>query len=288
MTSMRALWLAAAVGTLGACYAPKIPNGQLPCSAGATRECPGGFTCKEGACWADGTGPSTGGTTGGSGGSGGGTGGGTANLCSGIPQDHVCEPDNRGACDPVCQTGCGPNQRCTMGTSGPACVALPSAPNCVNAACGAADTCARGTICLGELQAACGAHCYRFCRDDDDCLPNARCTVGAGEGSAAFTACSPPIESCNPVSPGARCAQKPAGTFGCYILSLAHPDLAVCDCAGTLVPGQACGGEHQCIPGSECINGVCRRLCDMSGVINCVGGTTCQQIPGSTKYGFCR
>jgi hypothetical protein len=169
-----------------------------------------------------------------------------------------------------------------------------------------ADTCRAGAICLAEtIPAACKAHCYRYCRTDQDCGNEARCTgdIQLGTAMASYKVCSPKIEPCNPTGP-ARCgmpAARPFPAFGCYILSSKYPDLAVCECAGSKNEGDACQFEHDCKPGFECVKvGMegprCRPLCTIGATGMLAGGCrpnqTCMPfvVDGrpSVKHGFCR
>ena len=109
------------------CYNPQIISGGLQCSAAL--ECPGGMTCSQATtvCYKNGEIPTAGsggvGTAAGgspTGGTGGTSGvGGAGGTCA-MPAAPYgpfanCTPAlTAGACDPVCQSGCGCTQRCKL------------------------------------------------------------------------------------------------------------------------------------------------------------------------------
>jgi hypothetical protein len=223
------------------------------------------------------------------------------------PPDAACHgpiacavPATGGDCDPVCQTGCGCGARCTYGVAQttPSCQAATAPFLDTGAACDPrGDRCAPGALCLDESRLACGSHCYRLCRADADCGPRARCTVllQLASGAAPLRACSPEAVDCDPTGAAACPRADRSAAFGCYVLSVAHPDLTTCDCAGVLGPGQECSFEHECRPGYECVRvggvATCRALCKLPGGA-CPGGGTCGPLMGggvaSQKFGYCR
>lgn len=213
-----------------------------------------------------------------------------------------CKSMPSGACDVVCQTGCGCGLHCKLDMGVPTCNG--SGPNTLqpyDSCLPNDDQCIPGHICLQESvdHPACGAHCYRHCRDDGDCSGGARCDIDVQFGGSAtsWNVCSAPTEACNPFGP-AHClrADRPYPTFGCYVMSSRHPDLTVCDCAGTIKTGDPCSYEHQCEPGSECVSAnsvrICRRTCKVGVtglpvVGGCPVGTTCTAFPASSTFGYC-
>jgi hypothetical protein len=297
------------------CYNPQIISGGLKCTA--SFECPSGMTCSQtdGLCYKNGEIPAgTGGIgTGGSGGmnptggSGGTSGAGGTCTMPAAPYGPFpnCTPaPAAGACDPVCQSGCGCAQRCKLEGGNNVC--RDEGPNFLNeyAACEPRDDrCRPGTICLQESSdhPACGARCYRHCRADADC-PMAKCSVEVQFGASAtkHKVCSPPMDACNPWGP-ATCSPtsgRNLPTFGCYVMSSTYPDIPICDCAGTTGIGMACTYEHECVPGAECVllGSVrqCRRVCKVGlpvtvGVLmgGCPPMATCTAFPGGSTFGYC-
>jgi hypothetical protein len=269
-------------------------------------ECPSGYKCNrlDGFCYKEGSIP----PIGGSGGGGGMGGAGGDNVCTVAmpPYGPVagCMPPASKPCDPVCQSGCACNERCKLEGGNPVCRAEgPMFTEQYGSCSPSADQCKPGTICLQESQdhPGCGAHCYRHCRADADC-PNAKCSVEVQFGMSTTTdkVCSPPMDTCNPFGP-ARCmmqGMRPYPTFGCYVMSSTYPDIAICDCAGTTLVGQACKYEHECEPGAECVllgmARLCRRVCKVGAPPGppIMGGCpvmnpTCTPFPGGATFGYC-
>jgi hypothetical protein len=222
---------------------------------------------------------------------------GDAAMCVGpIPG---CTGPGDGLCDPICQSRCGCQQRCAISAGLAACVAPAATPIPVGERCTArADSCQAGAICLEETEAACGDRCFRFCRSDADCAGGAACHIEVqfGASATAFRVCGPPAELCDPTG-AAACARadRPAPTFGCYVLSSELTDTAVCDCAGQLKLGDPCNFEHECLPGLECIRlagaATCRQTCKLATPTTCPAGTACKPMGLPTKlstlYGYC-
>lgn len=294
---------AAAVAALvigAACYDPSFQSGSLKCGGTSAAECPEGHVCSGGYCYKKGAPVSPTAGTGGGGTSGMGGAAGTSGGGDLYGPFEGCAAASSGRCDVVCQAGCGSGERCNLDQGNATCRAqLPPFKGIAESCGSGADTCRPGSICLEEVRPqACGAHCYRFCRDDTHCPANARCAsevLGSGQ-----KVCSPPFDPpCNPVAMGggpARC-QPDRPNFGCYVLSASHPDLAVCDCAGDTRPGAACTDEHECQPGFECVKlgpeAICRKVCHLSvAQSGCPIGMVCAPFMNgstpSTKYGFCR
>jgi len=220
-----------------------------------------------------------------------------ATMCS--PVLPRCAPSAAGACDHVCQARCGCQQRCAFVAGMAACVPPAPTPVHVGGACSAnLDDCAAGAVCLDEASPACQSHCYRYCRIDTDCAGGARCTIDVEVGGATVAkACSVPPEDCDPTGEAPCLAgDRPAPTFGCYVVSAAAPDKAVCDCAGNRKQGQSCMFEHECSPGLECVRvgggaGACRRVCRLGLAGGCPNGSACTPLgtaaTPSTVFGYC-
>ncbi len=277
-----------------ACYNPTIENGTLQCSL--SLECPDGYMCNAaGTCDKVGS-PGAGGADGGGGG--GGADAGPPMCFAQTFQAQRCEAKvERGVCDPVCQSGCGCFERCTVSENTTVCGAsgVALSRNLYESCDPNDDRCQPGAICLREVRAECGAHCYRYCRTDSECGARSKCTgeIQIDNSNVPQKICSPQLQDCQPWAGGNRCNGRQ--NFGCYILSGLQPDLAICECAGTTREGLSCTFEHECQPGLEClpVNGVkaCRRLCQMG--TSCPGGGMCSAIAlqggvRSEKVGFCR
>jgi hypothetical protein len=291
-----------AVGLGIGCYNPKIDEGAFFCDNDGS--CPAGFKCMFGQCYKNGK-PSTDGPVQPTDGSAPPTDGGNM-ACQG---PITCSgPNAANACDPVCQARCTCNQKCTFSADQGAfvCKDVGGVPREANDPCDQFnDACRAGTVCVEELELGCGAHCYRFCRQDSDCGLFARCTnfIENPRTHATYPICSPRIELCNPTGKTPQCVggNRPGGprpfpTFSCYTLSGTHADEAVCDCAGTKIEGDKCTLEHSCRPGLECVNvageSLCRQLCTLEApslpAITCAKvGARCLPYGGSKRIGFC-
>jgi hypothetical protein len=294
MSARRLAWVG--LMALAGCYNPHIEDGTLKCSA--TSECPSGFKCNpnDGRCYSNGGGPSAPVDSG--------SGGGVCAVGQGAYGPFAgCTAQIQQTCDPVCQAGCACDERC-MADKGVLVCKQQSPPfKALTEECDSkADTCRPGLICLVEDtdRPACSAHCYRHCRNDSDCQSISafsKCSIEVAFSGSTFTAktCTPAPETCNPWG-AARCkaADRPAGTFACYVISGA-PDQTTCECAGLLLEGKACMYEHDCVAGLECVavagNRICRKVCaitpnPLQPGSACATGV-CTPFSGSTKYGYC-
>jgi hypothetical protein len=209
----------------------------------------------------------------------------------------LCQPSGGDVCDLVCQVGCPSGSRCALDPAGVRCTGgtgtFPVGERCdVTGA-----VCVAGSTCLGEARDVCGARCYKHCRVDADCGPEARCADALEfDNGRSYGICSRKISACDPVGE-ARCADPSGAPSGCYLLSPSSaPDLAICECAGTATEGAACTFEHECRPGLECVDvggaSTCRPVCRLGGA-PCAGGRTCTafDLPGGARsqaFGYCR
>jgi hypothetical protein len=317
--------VAALLLALAGCYKPGIGEGDFIC--GPSGACPSGFKClgdnrcyrnsqildaagAGGSAGASNTGGSAGvGNTGGA--AGGGTSGGpdTAPAADGSAcfRGLTCSAGAPAGqkCDPVCQTGCGCQEKCVVANGAALCVPLPDKPADLYESCQPGmDSCRAGSLCTQENNPACSNHCYRACRADGDCGSNARCTEPYLDrsGAALGKVCGPKIDGCNPTGLSPECSNAGPGsrsfpTFGCYILDPGVEDSTGCDCAGPGEIGQMCEGRHSCKPGLECLatpagDFRCRRLCTLPGaglgVVGCPLPTQiCKPIGTSLRYGSC-
>jgi hypothetical protein len=295
-----ALCIAAGSISLGgaACYRPNIKDGGLKCNldAGAAHACPEGFTCDLNLlqCWKGPHGD-----------------GGPSDVPVDMPDGHEagpevvpppcfdarpnCDPSDAGLCDPLCQTGCGCRQKCTVNADGGlACGQVASNAGAPLDPCdptAANDSCGPGLVCMNDQ---CFGRCYQFCRADLDC-PGSFCSRIAPGG---LKVCDVPIADCNPIGTSNNC---PGTAPGCY-LSFNHPENTICDCGGGVMKGKECSGSRSCLPGGlVCIDPttdggtpLCLPVCELDGGSGCVGGAACIPYTGSSpsntpnpKYGYC-
>ncbi len=299
----------AAIGALAVqgCYNPQIADGTLRCASDFS--CPDGMECDKsgtGKCYKKGAVPMAMPKP---------PDGGTGMTMDAIP---ACQPPPTapapGKCDPVCQAGCRTGEKCNV--SGPSASCVPAGTvmkGLVESCDPKVDQCRGGSICLEEPFRECGAHCYRYCRSDTDCLIGGmagKCTgqVLSDDKVTMFSICSPPREMCSPIlgalplgrvacaGGGGPASTRPYPTFGCYILSTLFPDEAVCDCAGKKTEGVVCEVEHDCVPGLECVKvdniNKCRQLCRLDTMGPCPVGQKCTPFTirntTSRMFGYCR
>jgi hypothetical protein len=215
-----------------------------------------------------------------------------------IPPVQPCTSDMSKKCDPLCQTGCNCQEKCSAITTGAmsgtlTCnVPLPSRARALGEACDVSsggtaqqtDNCAPGLVCRDD---ACGSRCYKLCKIDADC-PMSTCTIDLGGGTKV---CDVQATTCNPVGNSSTPMGCPGMVQGCY-LSTTVTDRTVCDCpfkAGG--PQASCVISRDCFPGLVCVdatgtgNATCHQACNIASP-DC-GGLTCMPFNRSKKYGFC-
>jgi hypothetical protein len=286
------------------CYNPKIKPGGLMCNKLYDQECPEGFYCDGTFCQ---KGPRTDAAV-----------DRPTDVKTEMPIEKApdvlpdmavdtgpclspvagCTPDMTGGkkCDPLCQTGCGCREKCSVNTPGALTCNVPSGTRVakVGASCdffldGSAqqsDNCEPGAVCLHE---SCGDLCARFCRTDADC-PGSLCARAIAGG---FKVCDVAASDCNPIR-GAGPFNCPGMNQACY-LSSTTTDRTVCDCPfdGQL-EGASCAVSRDCFGGLVCVDPAggadlrCRRVCSLTGVPGgaCTSGT-CRPMRDSKKFGFC-
>lgn len=303
--------LLATVALVAGCYNPKIKSGNLRCNPDFEPECPDGHSCVSGRCVKNGTpivdsgtdmsidkapppdanvdkheaGSETGPDLG---------------MC--VTSVAGCTPDAAGKCDPLCQTGCGCKEKCSVVTSGPTSGAL----TCVvpggnirakeGRACdfyfdgtpNQSDNCDPGLICLHD---ACGDVCARFCKTNADC-PNSLCNRALPGGAKV---CDVSTVECNPVKTANWVTGCQGSNQNCY-LSASVMDRTVCDCsAGSQTELGSCTTSRDCFGGLVCADpsgaGLdlrCRRVCSLTATPSgCPVGFTCRAHLESKKYGYC-
>jgi hypothetical protein len=282
LRSFRAAALSALLASwLGAgCYKPNIKPGALICAS--NNACPDGFRCLTdrnphlcfpnsydagatgGNAGQGGEGGAAGAGTGGTPGTGGG--GGVDAAC--LPPVAPCNPSDAGACDPVCNIGCGQCfQKCSVDTVGDlTCNALSSSgpPVGILQLCAQSqsssdkttqsDNCQPGSACVAHN--VCGQRCYQFCRSNADCQQTgATCSIDAGGGQKY---CDVPTVACDPVN-GLSSSMPPYSKCplpgGCYLS--ADSGNTLCDCYSNNGPrgvGDTCTRSRDCYPGLVCID----------------------------------
>ena len=248
------------------CYKPNIVDGGLRCADGGV--CPEGFHCAgDGLCREGG-----------------------AMMCAApaIHVDSICDPEPGNDCDPICQSRCQCG-RCNLTGARLACTA-PGGKARGDVCNLTSDDCAPGNVCLADCNNAIG-RCYRFCgtattMNADVCAGQA-CAITVNDTNGAettLTVCEPPLKACNPAGDGSDCGNA---ALGCYIGSTGA---TLCDCRGTVPPGQGCAVFNSCTPGFRCVSvsssaaPTCLKTC-MIGSNDC-GTRPCMSAGGGT-FGFC-
>jgi hypothetical protein len=291
----RVLFAALALAAVSACYNPRIPIGGFLC-ADVGKPCPDGFVCDLPTNTCRTPGSLTDAAAGGS--------GGTDAMKDATPDVAEvacftpvkgCVPQVASGCDPMCQTGCGCQTKCSVSTMGVvACNApLSSGNRQVGDSCDISsqgmpnqtDNCAPGLVCV---TVPCGNKCFAFCRTDADC-PNSTCTGNAGGG---VKICAVQFAVCDPTGTQAQ-QDCPALAQGCYVSST-KPDKTICECPlSAQGPGLSCTATLECSPGLTCVDPLnmgnlsCQFVCTLaSSCASCPTGRS-KALGGSTVYGYC-
>jgi hypothetical protein len=234
-----------------------------------------------------------------------------------LPPVVTCTPSpaGTGLCDPVCNTGCACNEKCSVNSAG-ALTCNPPAPKPPNESpetCSVTlpagdvshqtDDCPAGTICTNLT--TCGWICRQFCRSNSDCASQ-NCGRDVGGG---LKVCDVPILDCDPVPGATSCGS--AANRACYLSSATLK--TVCDCPNTTGVGNGpCTDSRDCYPGQVCYNpsgmagqSRCLRVCRLPAVDGSdttrvdAGESSCNGGPGacrpigtptivaSTPFGYC-
>jgi len=207
-------------------------------------------------------------------------------------------------CDPVCDTGCPPGQRCDVTSTintGQCLAPGTAAPGQACTATTTSDGCAPHSACVGNL-------CYRLCYVNRDCGTNQCCNIvltDDNNNALGFNACAS-SSGCDPTATG----PGPCGSGNaCYFAPCATATaLTLCGCAsqatcgfvgaGSKGNGQSCNYANECLPGYTCYGSPasCRRTCLLAGGTACPAlNPTCTAVQidsgpppvTSTTYGVC-
>lgn len=280
-----------------ACYKPAVVDGGFRCGAAAD-SCPEGMICVADHCYLKGSAkiPTDA----------------TTDVRDGGPSE-MCEPKTVPtgtcsvqtdlACDPVCQTGCCSDQKCTV-MNVPAEGALAAKLGCSPATplrgfgetCDASnagtpdrsDNCQPGLACVdGDVTAI----CLKLCRGDADCTDGARCEQRKldGQGTALASVCGLPATACSPTAAAAS-SMCPSQRV-CYLVDTnpTDGDRTICDISAGQGKQTSCRYARDCYPNSTCATagigiGRCWPVCLLADAF-CPGNTHCQNV-GQT-YGYC-
>jgi hypothetical protein len=293
-----------------ACYKPNILDGGLKCADAGAKACPEGFRCDRGLCWknADGGGESRPDAV--------------ADVVDardasdasdGPPcfeASPACTP-GPGFCDPVCRSGCGCREKCSVNPAGALTCRQPLAtmfPRTLMQGCefesegteDQTDNCAPGLVCIREQ--ACFPRCFQFCKTDSDCT-NSTCTrnvVGATAGGQKV--CDVPfVDSCAPLPGGQNTGCGSTATMACW-LSSTSPMHTFCDCPfGDTGSNGPCTRTRECIQGLACVDRgtgeppICLQVCRL-GSNQCPSGVaaSCRPYFGNPRgtvahptFGYC-
>jgi hypothetical protein len=292
--------------TAASCYRPDVLNGGFRCNTSPnTKSCPDGYHCEAGLCWGANAGPDARLDVG--------DGTEARDASAEVADVGVqcfqpkpgCTPTS-GACDPLCQTGCGCREKCSVNTVGVlTCnTVVPGTLRNEFQSCTVvgrntadqSDACAPGLVCVEDACTGVGSgsgRCYKFCRGDGDCQ-NSQCARSLPGGVLVCDV--PNVDTCNPTVAQTGC---PTTQHGCYIATT-RPTHTVCDCPGSAVANEPCDGSRSCFPGLLCAdpNGagaICLKVCDLSlNGADCGGAASCRMFAGTTggtmfnpKFGFC-
>lgn len=284
------------------CYQPNVKSGQLACADGGTGLCPSGFTCVQGRCEGpgarkdggprDSTAPNS-----------------DAPLCRRVPSLPGCTAQTTPslACDPVCQTNCGCNQKCSSSTEGViGCfpVDLPLALKKPLESCTVSDlntktqsdNCVPGSFCLDPAgYGTLGTYCFPLCRTAADCPGGLACSprrVGVGGSPVIVLVCDLPDSDCDPTMKTGVSTGCTNDRPRCYLIA---PDSngngrSVCEYAtGDKGRDNDCGVPRDCFAGLTCPTADritrCLEVCDPAAAGSCTAPTMCR--PYGKKYGYC-
>jgi hypothetical protein len=122
--------------------------------------------------------------------------------------DFATAPDMAGVCDVLKQTGCGANEKCSLGAmNAPSCFSDGDKANGALCGAGSADDCVHGELCITE-----GTNlnqCRQFCAADSDCkqpaqpggatnVPHCLITLDMTSAKVCTVACNPVTAAAQP------------------------------------------------------------------------------------------
>ena len=178
-------------------------------------------------------------------------------------------------CNPILQTGCGPDQNCTFVAAASTASCVDAGPVPANGACAVESRCKTG-VCMSIN--ATDNYCYQVCDKDADC--------GAGTANVcllvnglAFKVYKIPgiYEECSLLDQSCSETGK-----ACYAVS-GEPE-PICLTEGTGAPGSECNTAAACTKGNACVNDVCRALCDPDVANSCGATATCRDFFDDAGY----
>lgn len=212
-------------------------------------------------------------------------------------------------CDPVCQSGCCPEQKCTVLNQKSASISSRVGPfgcaptgtrsqlgeTCTPSHAGTtarSDDCLPGLICMdGDQQSS---FCFKLCRGPEDCDSGAKCEERLIDLTSTATAfvCSLPNAGCDPtMQPSGICPAKRT----CYLVSsdLVAGDTTVCDISSGDHTNGECKASRDCLSGYTCPTqgpgaSTCRQVCSLvPGGTTCVSASTPTCLPIGKDYSYC-
>ncbi len=207
-----------------------------------------------------------------------------------------------GLCDVVAQSGCGANEKCTLGAMDVN-TCSSDGDKAPGAICGAAssDDCLKGSLCTQEATGL--DQCRPFCNADTDCKQAAQGGVATNVGHCLVTLSMSTAKvctiACQPVTKAG--ASGCATGLGCEVFGDTATTQAT-DCAklGAGGDGADCTTNKtaDCAPGSVCVGVTsgattlyhCRLVCRSNTASDCpAGGYQCLAPTGVTTpaWGFC-
>jgi hypothetical protein len=262
------------------CYRPDIADYGFSC--GANGACPDGYSCTVGGlCHKIGVDAAP-------------------PACTPSAAVQGCTPDPSLPCDPVCQSGCCSDQKCTALNTGknPPTAALGCVANNpvrdFNAQCDVtgAGTPQRTDDCLPGLigiSGNSGAYCLKLCRTDKDCSGGVHCEKRVIDSDGTFVAsvCGLPSTACDPTSDtNSGCAPNRV----CYLVTPnAAGDTTICEIASGDHRNVSCQYSRECLAKYTCADvgpgaGTCLPVCSNASR-QCPTATTCQDF--GQQYDYC-
>ena len=182
-------------------------------------------------------------------------------LCSGCPNSFDVRAAESDAGMPACTLTAG--FPCQLGAGAPSC-------------CPSGFVCSDQPMWFPERATCCSSNVGQPCSLKAECCGHLQCVGGRCINPQSNTSCNP-VELNNNLCPSdaPRC-----------ILSV---DISVPSCfaaGGNISEGSPCFGPYACEVGAGCLDGVCRRFCNLGSPVCRAPTSTCAGI-GLTSFGFC-